>query len=341
MALKATVQLFATKMRRAEGEAHLTGGLRFFLCGAIVAAIGFAQSTPLPPATPGPPPKEMVPLASKHPVVYLWPNGAPGSEKNVNQPEKYRIAGSPQAASDDVLVISSVSRPSITLFLPPKQIATGAAVVVAPGGAFRELWITDEGYRVGEWLSARGIAAFILKYRLPREKGSTYTIEGDSLADMQRAIRTVKSHASEWGLDSERVGAMGFSAGGMLAGLAGARFDEPVKHPVDGVDQLSARPAFQALIYGTPFLGPMVLQTKVPKDAPPTFLLCGGDDPVSAKYPEVYKIFKEAGIPIELHIYSGMGHGFAIQGSTPSAVASWPDRLRDWLFDSGFLTTHK
>ena len=280
----------------------------------------------------------MVPLASKHPVGYLWPNGAPGSEGKTGVEEKYRIAGSPQAANDDVLVISSVNRPSITLFLSPKKIATEAAIVVAPGGAFKELWITDEGYRVGEWLSVRGIAAFILKYRLPKEQGSTYTIEGDSLADIQRAIRTVRSRASEWEVDPGRVGVMGFSAGGMLAGLAGARFNDPVIHPVDKIDEVNGKPAFQALIYGTPFLAPIVLQTKVAKDTPPTFLLCGGDDPVSAKYPEVFRLFKDAGVPAELHIYAGMGHGFAIQGSTPSAVASWPDRLREWLFDSGFLT---
>ena len=243
-------------------------------------------------------------------VLALWPNGAPGSESKAKEEEKYRISGSPQAANDDVLIISSVHRPSITLFLPPKKIATGAAIVVAPGGAFRELWITDEGYRVGEWLSARGIAALVLKYRLPRERGSTYTMEGDSLADIQRAIRTVKSRAAEWDIDPERVGVMGFSAGGMLAGLAGTRFDEPVKHAVDGIDQVSAKPAFQALIYGTPFLGPLSVQTKIPKDTPPTFLLCGADDPVSAKYPEVFRMLKDAGVSVELHIYAGMGHGF-------------------------------
>src|ERR1700761_685003 len=149
-------------------ETRKHGLLEIVFC-AVAAAVSFAQTAPVPPAMPGPPPKEMVPLASKHPVVELWPSGAPGSESKAKEQKKYRISGSPQAANEDVLVISSVHRPSITLFLPPKEIATGAAMVVAPGGAFREIWITDEGYRVAEWLSSRGIAAFVLKYRLPRE----------------------------------------------------------------------------------------------------------------------------------------------------------------------------
>jgi endo-1,4-beta-xylanase len=269
-------------------------------------------------------------------VVPLWPQGAPGSEGETGE-ERFRIAGAPESANVDLLVISNVHKPSLTLFLPRKEVSTGAAMVVAPGGAFREIWITDEGYRVGEWLSQRGIAAFILKYRLPREQGSTYTLEGDSLQDMLRAIRTVKSHATEWGVDPERVGVIGFSAGGGLAGLTGARFNDPPKGVGDDIDKLSARPAFQALIYGTPFAPPMAYASSVPKNMPPTFLLCGGDDPVSAKYPEVYRMLKDAGVPTELHIYAGIGHGFAIQGGTASAVASWPDRLRDWLFDRGFL----
>jgi endo-1,4-beta-xylanase len=130
---------------------------------------------------------------------------------------------------------------------------------------------------------------------------------------------------------------MGFSAGGILAGLAGARFSGSPKQSVDDFDKLSARPAFQALIYGTPFSPPMSFISSIPKDVPPTFLLCGGDDPVSAKYPEVYRMLKDAGVQTELHIYTGIGHGFAIQGSTASSVASWPDRFRDWLFDRGFL----
>lgn len=305
-----------------------------FSPGTIAAQTQTAP--PSPPFTPGPPPKEMVPNLEKHPMVYLWPNGAPGSDGK-KEGEEYRLTGSPQEATNDLLVISSVHRPSITLFLSPHKIATGAAVIVAPGGAFREIWITDEGYRVGEWLSQRGIAAFVLKYRLPRAPGSPYKID-DSVADIQRAIRTVKSRASEWNVNPERVGVMGFSAGGALAGLAGTRFDDPVQHPTDDIDRLSARPAFQALIYGTPFTRPMPYSAGPSKNTPPTFLLCGADDPVSAKYPEVYRTLKDAGVQVELHIYAGMGHGFAIQGNTPKAVASWPDRFWDWLFDLGLLT---
>lgn len=285
---------------------------------------------------PGPPPKELIPNLDRHAVVYLWPHGAPGSPEK-DEGEKYRLNGSSQAAADDLLVISSVHRPSVTLFLPPKKIATGAAFIVAPGGGFREVWITDEGYRVGEWLSQRGIAAFVLKYRLPNEPGSPYKID-HSLADIQRAIRLVRSRAIEWNVNPERVGVMGFSAGGALAGLAGTRFDDPVEKPADEIDRVSARPAFQALIYGTPFTPPMSYPATPTKNTPPTFLLAGADDSVSAKYPEVYRMLKDAGVQVELHLYTGTGHGFAIQGSTPRAVASWPDRLWDWLFDQGLLT---
>jgi endo-1,4-beta-xylanase len=272
----------------------------------------------------------MVPLPDQNPTVPLWSNGAPGSEGKTAD-EKYRMVG-------ELLVISGVNRPSITLYLPAKEKATGAGIIVAPGGSFREIWITHEGYRVADWLAQHGIAAFVLKYRLPGDEGSGYTLEGHSLPDIQRAIRLVRSRSAEWRVDPNRVGVMGFSAGGALAGLAGARYDDPVKFPVDDIDKLSAKPAFTALIYGTPFSPPMPYQVKIPKDMPPVFLAAGGNDSVSASYPEVYRTLKDAGVPAELHIYSDVVHGFGMQRSTPSAVASWPDRLRDWMFDRGLLT---
>lgn len=310
---------------------------RLTMACLITVSAAFAQQQPKPTYISGPPPRELTPNVDRHPVVSLWPKAAPGSEGRDENETYRRITGSQQAGVDDLLVIASVHHPTLTAFLPPRKIATGTGVIVAPGGGFYELQVTGEGYRIAEWLSVRGIAAFVLKYRLPNAQGSPYKID-DSVADMQRAIRTVKSRASEWNLDPERIGVIGFSAGGSLAGLAGNRFEDPVAHPVDGIDQLSARPAFEALIYGTPFKEPMPYAKKVAANTPPTFLLCGADDPISANYPQVYQMFKDAGVPVELHVFSGMGHGFAIKDSTPRAVASWPDRFWDWLFDLGMLT---
>ena len=323
-------------------------GVKCFLLPLWAATAAFGQqavspggqATPArPPARPpqaqpvkwekGPQPAMMLPKPDVHPTVLLWPQGAPGSEGKTED-ETYRMA-------DDQMVVSNVNRPSITVYLPPKEKATGAAIIVAPGGASRELWVMKEGYRVAEWLSQRGIAAFVLKYRLPRADGSTYTNDDHSLPDILRAIRVVRSRATEWRVDPDHVGVMGFSAGGFLAGYAGARYADPVKHPVDNIDQLSAKPAFMALIYGTPFAGPMAADAKITKDLPPTFLCAGSDDAIAASYPDVFKAIKQAGVPVELHMYSGVGHGFALPISM-SAVSHWPDEFQTWLFERGFLT---
>ncbi len=263
------------------------------------------------------------PAGSNTSVVYLWSETAPGSEGKT-APEKVR-------EQDGDQIISSVHRPSLTVYLPEGKTATGAAVIVAPGGSYRELWITHEGYRVGEWLSRHGVAAFILKYRLPREAGSTYTIEGTALADMQRAIRTVRAHASEWRIDPQRVGVMGFSAGAHLAGLAATHYADPTGPAGDDIDRQSAKPAFQALIY------PPKMDFAYTRDTPQAFLLCGGDDPISAGVPAVYQAMKNAGVPVELHIYAGVGHGFGIRARNSPRVAGWTDRLLDWMSDRGLL----
>jgi acetyl esterase/lipase len=314
---------------------------------ALAASPAFSQTPPAqrggrgePPSTAqaqqvtwehGTPPAVMVPSSDKHPTVFLWPNGAPGSEGKTED-ETHRLSG-------DLLIVSNVHRPSITVYLPAKEKATGAGVIVAPGGGFSELWITDEGYRVGDWLSQRGIAAFILKWRLPNAQGSTYTLSDHSVPDIQRAIRLVRSRAAEWRVDPDRIGVLGFSAGGILAGLAGARFSDPVKQPVDSVDRLSAKPAFMGLIYGTPFTPPVKQEDRpITKDFPPLFLCAGSSDPVAVGYPDVFKQFKEAGVPVELHMFAGIGHGFALQLGEPAVTQLWPDLFRAWLFERGLLT---
>ena len=265
--------------------------------------------------------------ADQNVVVLLWPNGAPGSEGKT-APEKVRIT------SDGEHVITSVHQPSITVYLPSKEIATGAAVVIAPGGGHAELWVDHEGYAVAKWLSEHGVAGFVLKYRLAREAGSTYTIEGNSLPDMQRAIRLVRSRAAEWGVDPQRVGVMGFSAGGDIAARAATQFDAGDSAAADPVDRLSSKPAFQALIYAG--LPP---DLPVSRDEPPAFLLCGADDRagISEGLPALFIQLKHAGVPAELHVYAGVGHGFGVRSANTGAIAGWPDQFLEWLSTIGFL----
>jgi endo-1,4-beta-xylanase len=253
-------------------------------------------------------------------IVRLWPNGAPGSEgKAAEEAVRTTPAGE--------RVVSNVHNPSLTVYLPAAG-ATGKAVVIAPGGGHRELWTDHEGHNVARWLSEHGVAAFVLKYRLAREKDSTYSIEKHSLADTLRAIRLVRSRAAEWRIDATRVGVMGFSAGGELAALAATRYADAVGEAADAVDRENAKPAFQALIYPA-IPRDMVLS----RDTPPAFLVCGENDRqnISQGLPELYLALKRAGASAELHVYAGAGHGFGVRPASRGAAASWLERFHEWL----------
>jgi endo-1,4-beta-xylanase len=260
-------------------------------------------------------------------VIPIWSGDAPGSEGKTGD-EKVRVTEAGEH------VVSNVHRPSITVYLPPANQASGAAVLVCPGGGHRELWMDHEGYRVAEYLSEHGVAAFVLKYRLARETGSTYTLEGHSLADVQRALRLIRSRASKWHLDPARLGVMGFSAGGELAALAARKFDAGSASAPEAIEHASSRPAFQALIY--PGNGKSIT---VAKDAPPAFLACGYDDrrDISEGLAEIYLAFKKAGVPAELHIYTGTGHGFGLRANNPRPSGQWLTRFYEWLGERGFL----
>jgi acetyl esterase/lipase len=267
-------------------------------------------------------------MATEPPVVSLWPGDAPGSEGR-RQAEKVRTTERGER------VISGVHHPTLTEYLPAAGKSTGAGVIVCPGGGHRELWVDHEGHLVARWLAARGIAAFVLKYRLAREEGSTYRVEQEALADAQRALRLVRARAVEWQIDPARVGIMGFSAGGELAGLAARRFDAGQPDATDAVERESSRPAFQALIY------PGRSASIEPGSGhPPAFLACGYEDrqDISEGLAETYLRFKRAGVPAELHIYTGVGHGFGARPSTPPPANTWLDRFCDWLGERGFVT---
>lgn len=267
-------------------------------------------------------------MASAQPAaIKLWPQGAPGAPA-VTPPESIRINENGEH------ILSNIQEPSIIPYLPQAGSATGAAVIVAPGGGHAELWMDHEGYAVGEFLSSHGVAAFVLKYRLARQKGSTYTVEGTELGDMQRAIRTVRSRSREWGIDPARVGVMGFSAGGELAELASTRYDGGSPASPDPVERSSSKPDFQALLY------PAIPQDpRITAETPRAFLACGGNDraDISQGLAELYLTLSRAHVSTELHIYAGIGHGFGIRKANPEPVASWPSLFLAWMNAQGLL----
>ena len=265
--------------------------------------------------------------AGDHEVVKLWPKNTPGVQADA-RPEAVRI--SPEGDH----VITHVAEPSITLYLPSRQAATGAAVIIAPGGGHSELWIDHEGFHVAEFLSEHGVAAFVLKYRLAREKGSSYTVEGTELDDMQRAIRVVRSRSSDWGVDPARIGVMGFSAGGELAELASTRYDAGHPGSEDTVEQMSSKPNFQALLY------PAIPQeARLTEQTPKAFLACGATDraDISQGLAEFYLALARLHVSAELHIYAGIGHGFGIRHSNTKPVADWPQLFLEWMSGQGLL----
>jgi endo-1,4-beta-xylanase len=265
--------------------------------------------------------------AAEPELVYLWPNGAPGSEGKTGE-ESVRVTGEGER------VVKSVHKPSLTVYLPATQTASGAAVVIAPGGGHREMWTDHEGHNLAKGLAAHGVAGFVLKYRLAREEGSTYSIEEHAFADTQRALRLVRHRAAGWGIHPERIGVMGFSAGGQLAALAAVRYDGGIDSAADPVDRQSSKPAFQALIYPA-----IPRDMNLSKQTPPAFLLCGENDRenISQGLPELYLALKKAGVSAELHVYAGVGHGFGMRDRNKGAIAGWPARFHEWLDASGFL----
>ena len=267
-------------------------------------------------------------LAEEQPrQIPLWPNGAPGFESRRNEPE---------VAKD--YWIRNINNPSITVYLPPQDKATGAAVVICPGGGFRLLVFKGEGDDPARYLAGLGIAAFVLKYRLPREEGSPYSLEKHPREDGQRAMRLVRSRAQEWGIDPNRIGIMGFSAGGEVVSFASFTPTDGNPHAADPIDRLSARPNFVIMIYP----GPLGIPSSVAPDAPPAFLLAANDDECcSGPTVKLLQAYRDAKAPVETHIFARGGHGFNMgYRSQLLTLKGWPQRLADWLADNNILKPH-
>jgi acetyl esterase/lipase len=271
--------------------------------------------------------------AEDRPVVHLWPNGAPGSEARKDEPEK--VTGNN---------VSNIHNPSITVYLPAADKATGCAVIVAPGGGHRNLSIKNEGYDICAWLADHGIAAFLLRYRLgldasnPPGQPQPYKFDVEGTADGQRAARLVRSRAAEWHVNPNAIGMIGFSAGGEIVAQVMMHPDLGKPDAADALDRVSAKLDFQGLIY--PGKSALIIPKK---DSPPAFLACGNNDrkDISEGLASVYLLFKQAGVPAELHIYAGVGHGFGARYVGNAPVGGWLDRFREWLGTEKFIAAAK
>ena len=257
-----------------------------------------------------------------HPVeqISLWENGAPGFEDRKDEPER---------AKD--WWVKNVHNPSLTPFFADKATATGEAIIVVPGGGHNQLVFDAEGTEAAKYLRDRGITCFALKHRLAREEGSPYSIEKHALEDGQRAVRYVRANAEKWGIDPNKIGMLGFSAGGEVVSMVAYTDSKGDANAKDPIDRQSAKINFQMLVYP----GPIGVVDKIPADAPPAFLLVANDDGASKVVVDLLNKFRESKVPVEMHLYRKGGHGFNMGNrSKRRSIQTWPQRLVDWIEDN-------
>jgi acetyl esterase/lipase len=263
-------------------------------------------------------------LAQTQAVIPLWPKGAPGFENLRNEPEQ---------AKD--YWVRHINNPTLTVFLPPKDKANGTAVVVCPGGGHRLLVWTAEGIDPAKFLNSLGVTVFVLKYRLGRDTLSPYKIEVHARQDGLRAMRLVRSRAVEFGIDTARIGLMGFSAGGEVVDMVTFGPNKPDANAPDPIDRQSAKPNFLIQIYP----GPLFIPDSIPHNSPPAFLLAANDDPCcSISLMKLLEAYRAAKVPVEAHLFTQGQHGFNMgYHSKLRSISTWPQRLADWLSDNGYL----
>jgi acetyl esterase/lipase len=259
--------------------------------------------------------------AQKREIIYLWPGKVPGELKEKQPPVI------DTSKNDKILRFDEVTNPAIEVFLPDKAINNGSAVIVCPGGGYNILAYDLEGTEIAGWLNRLGFTAFVLQYRIPDKKGG-------ALQDVQRAMRIVRNNPQKWNIDPEKIGVMGFSAGGSLSARASTLFNKKTYPPVDKSDSLSCRPSFTMLIYPA-YLdqGPGLTLTpelELSKDVPPVFIFQTADDTYGNSALVMAGALRNAKLPVELHFLSTGGHGYGLR---PGKVAAetWPLLAEKWL----------
>jgi acetyl esterase/lipase len=289
----------------------------------------------------------MAQASADEPVVMdVWPGRVAGDHGEIG-PERIRRVD--EAPSPDAIWITNVTRPTIKVFRPSRQMNSGVAVVICPGGGYWNLAWDKEGEEVAQWLNTLGITGVVLKYRVPRRPGEPEPLPAPGpLLDAQRAIRLVRSKATDWQLDPERIGIMGFSAGGHLAIKTATSFHKPAYQPIDQVDELSCQPNFTVAAYSGYLLAnfehpgdfKLAADLSIPADTGPMFLVHATDDAERGAPPEqslgMYRALREAGVSAELHIYASGGHGFGVR-ATEEPFSKWTDRCAEWLKQQAIL----
>jgi acetyl esterase/lipase/rhodanese-related sulfurtransferase len=266
--------------------------------------------------------------------IKVWPGKAPGEvkelppEADISKPGQGLVAGKP------VIRLGNVSTPMLAIYRPAKEIDTGAAVVICPGGGHTILAYDLEGTEVAEWLNKIGVTACVLKYRVPARDPKMRHLA--AVQDAQRAMSVVRSHASEWGIDAKRIGILGFSAGGEVAGMTALLGTQRLYEAIDSVDKVSSRPDFAVLIYPAYFeekgKGKLRDDIRVTKDAPPMFFTHAANDPVTCLNSLLLATeLKKAGVPAELHLYATGGHGFGLRPQADKPCTQWPSACEAWL----------
>ncbi|MGO9111240.1 MAG: alpha/beta hydrolase [Thermoguttaceae bacterium] len=284
--------------------------------------------------------------AEKPSVVELWPGEVPDKTANLGEEKSLMSAKLDRRqveVTEPTRMVTNVSKPSITIYRPAKDKDTGTAMLICPGGGYWNLYWQLEGEEVAAWLNSLGVTGIILKYRVPRQPDEPKDEPARRpLQDAQRAVSLVRSKAGQWGIDTKRIGMIGFSAGGHLALATATRFEKRKYPAMDAIDEISCRPDFAVLCYSGYLkakdkdeLAPWL---RIPAGTPPIFLVHGGDDIISSPNQSVvtYLALKRAGVPAELHIYATAAHDFGVRPSDHPCSA-WTQACAAWLRHQGFF----
>ncbi|MCA9106348.1 MAG: alpha/beta hydrolase [Planctomycetales bacterium] len=281
-------------------------------------------------------------IADEPIVVELWPGKPPGPEIQLGEERDTSGPNGRSVAGEPVIRLGDVSTPTITVMRPAADAPrTKTAVVICPGGGHHILAWDLEGTEVAEWLNKIGVTAILLKYRVPaRNRDRVYE---SAVQDAQRAMRIARANAEAWDIDPERIGILGFSAGGQTAAMTSVMHRESLYDAIDATDQLSTRPNFAILVYPAWLIrddnAALLPEVVIDEQTPPMFLAHAFDDGVRVENSLLLSLAcKKVGVPVDLHVYATGGHGFGLR-PTDEPCTRWPEACTRWLQRSGWLAT--